>query len=164
MQTCAPLSLKAVYFRSQGSAEQSLQATTKAVGTYSETPAPAGCSLDDLLARKDMKAVIMALPIPVQPEAIKKAIRAGEHMLGEKPLMRDVETAVEPVRCYGHIKETPIWLVGANFRCRNSIALAAHQIQILGGSVVTFSLTVYGCVDEHDKFYRTAWQALKSNI
>ena len=98
MQTYATLSLKALYFGSQGSAEQLLQATTKAVGTYSDTPAPAGCSLDDLLARKDMNAVIMALSIPVQLEAIKKAIRAREHMLSENYTARDVETAVKLVR------------------------------------------------------------------
>ena len=90
-----PLSLKAVYSRSQGSAEQLVQTTTKPVGTYLDTPALAGRSLDDLLARKDTDAVIIALPIPVQPEAIKKAIRAEKHVLSENSIAKGVETAVE---------------------------------------------------------------------
>lgn len=152
-----PLSLEAVYSRSQESAEQLVQAFTKLVSTYFDTPALAGRSLNDLLARKDIDAVIIALPIPVQPEVIERATRAGKHMLSEKPIARDVETAVQLVRCYDDIKAKPIWLVGANFRFLDSIALGAYQIQILGGKVMTFSVAAYGFVDEYDKFYRTAW-------
>ena len=78
-------------------------------------------------------------------------------MLSEKPIARDFETAVELVRGYDDLKEKPIWLVGANFKFLDSIALGAHQIRILGDKAVTFSVTVYGFVNEHDRFYRTAW-------
>ena len=126
VQTCAPFSLKPVYSRSQESAEQLVQATTKPFSTYFDTFALAERSLNDLFARKDVDAVIIALPVPLQLEVIEKAIRAGKHVLSEKPIARDVETPVQLVRCYDDIKEKPIWLVGASFRFLDSIALGGH--------------------------------------
>ena len=136
---------------------QLVQATTKPIGTYFDTLALPGRSLDDLLARKDIDAVIIALPITIQPGATQKALRAGKRVLSEKPIARDVERVVELVRYYDDIKDKPIWLVGANIRFLDSIALGAHQIRVLGAKVVTFRVIVYGSVDEHDKFYWTAW-------
>lgn len=39
--------------------------------------------LDELLKREDIDAVIVALPIPKQPEIIEKALKAGKHVLSE---------------------------------------------------------------------------------
>lgn len=39
-----------------------------------------GKSYADLLARNDIHAVIVALPILVQPELIKQALLAGKHV------------------------------------------------------------------------------------
>ena len=77
-------------------------------------------------------------------------------MLGKNPTASDVETATRLVRCHEHIKEKSIWLVCAKLGFLDSIALVAHQIQILG-KVVIFSVTVRGFVVGHVKFYRTAW-------
>lgn len=49
-----------------------------------------GKSLDDLLARSDIKAVTIALPIKNQPEYIKKALLAGKHVLSEKVGLRGI--------------------------------------------------------------------------
>jgi predicted dehydrogenase len=53
------------------------------VALYSEDSGE-GKSLDDLLARSDIKAVTIALPIKNQPEYIRKALLAGKHVLSEK--------------------------------------------------------------------------------
>lgn len=71
-----------MWSRSLKSAE-SVGADVKDLALYSEDSGE-GKSLDDLLARTDIKAVTIALPIKNQPEYIRKALLAGKHVLSEK--------------------------------------------------------------------------------
>lgn len=54
----------------------------KDVALYSDDSVE-GRGLDHLLARSDIKAVIIALPIKKQPEYIRKVLLAGKHVLSE---------------------------------------------------------------------------------
>ena len=103
--------------------------------------------------------MIIALPICVQPTVVKEAIEAGKHVLSEKPIAEDVETAARLIKWYKHQKREGIWCVGENFRFFEPIAFAAEQIKKLGGEVVTFSVDLYAFIDEHDEYYQTAWYA-----
>lgn len=59
-----------------------------------------GRGLDYLLARSDIKAVIIALPIKNQPEYIRKCLLAGKHVLSEKPVAENVRDAKELIKWY----------------------------------------------------------------
>jgi predicted dehydrogenase len=50
------------------------------VDIYSDDSGP-GKGLDDLLARKDIVAVDIVLPILNQPEIVKKSLLAGKHVV-----------------------------------------------------------------------------------
>jgi homoserine dehydrogenase len=76
--------IKAVYSRSKKSAETLI--TDGSVDIYSDDSGP-GKGLEDLLARKDIQAVDVVLPISHQPEVIKKALKAGKHVVSS-PLQR----------------------------------------------------------------------------
>jgi hypothetical protein len=71
--------IKAVYSRSKKSAE-GLIPNNASVDIYSDDSGP-GKSLDDLLARKDIQAVDVVLPITHQPSVIKKCLTAGKHVV-----------------------------------------------------------------------------------
>ena len=157
MQACSFLSLKAVYSRTQVSAQRLVQEAAKPLDVYFDTPTLAGRSFNNLIHRQDVQAVIIALPIPVQPDIIKKSIQAGKHVFSEKPIAKDVETASALLRWYGDNGEGQIWNVGENFRFLDSVAFGSHQIGRLGGCVVTFDVTIYGFVDENDEYYQTEW-------
>src|SRR5215470_566375 len=46
--------------------------------------------LSELLAREDIEAVDSVLPIAAQPAAVEAALRAGKHVISEKPAAPDV--------------------------------------------------------------------------
>lgn len=117
-----------------------------------------GDGLDDLLDRNDIDAVIIALPVLVQPEVIKRAITAGKHVLSEKPVAKDVETAEQLIRWYKESDFEAIWSVGENFRFLESLALGADQVRKLGGEVVTMGVKMYGLIEEDDQYHRSAWR------
>jgi predicted dehydrogenase len=87
--------LKAVYSRSAKTASKFFSESKKlgveGIELYSEDTL--GHTLGDLLQRQDIKAVIIVLPIPVQPDIIRRCFVAGKHVLSEKPIAKDVSTA-----------------------------------------------------------------------
>ena len=135
MQASSHLTLKAIYSRSLKSA-QSLAADVS-VDLYSEDfDQGKGKGFDAVLSRSDIHAVIIALPILVQPEYIKKAIAAGKHVLSEKPIAKDVQTAKDLIDWYGKNKmvhgQTIGWSVAENFRYIDSLRTAREEREKLG--------------------------------
>jgi predicted dehydrogenase len=155
IQASESLSLKAIYSRSEISSTS--LAKDANVDAYFDSPKTASKSLDDLLQREDIHAVVIALPILVQPNIIKKAISAGKHVLSEKPIAKDVSTAQELIAWYKEKKANQIWGVAENFRLLEPIQYGAEQVKKIGGNVATFSMKLYGFVDENDEFYQTPW-------
>ncbi|KAF2011506.1 NAD(P)-binding protein [Aaosphaeria arxii CBS 175.79] len=151
------LTLKAVYSRSLASAK-GLSEGLSDVELYSEDQE--GRTFDKLLERTDIAAVVIALPILVQPEFIKKALSAGKHVLAEKPIAKDVATAVELVNWYNsNIKKTggPTFSIAENFRYIDSYVYGASQVAQLG-RVLGFRTRVSAFVKAGTKYFETAWR------
>lgn len=91
---CDLLSLKAIFSRSAKSAEAAAALLPFKPDLYAED-AGDGRALADLLARADVSAIVVALPIPSQPSFVRAALAAGKHVLAEKPVAKDVATAQE---------------------------------------------------------------------
>ena len=77
--------IKAVYSQSKKSAEALIR--NGSVDIYSNDSGP-GKSLDDLLARKDIQAVDIVLPITHQATVVKKALEAGKHVVSHSRLAK----------------------------------------------------------------------------
>ncbi|KAK4097988.1 NAD(P)-binding protein [Parathielavia hyrcaniae] len=161
------LTLKAVYSRSQQSAE-ALAAASKdpaSVAVYFDTPTVAGKALDDLLRRDDVAAVDVALPILHQPGVVEKALRAGKHVLSEKPVAGDIESARELIAWHeglqvgdGAAGSRPLWGVAENWRYMESMRYAAQRVGEIGGGLVTFRLVKNGSVASDNKYFNTEWR------
>ena len=126
---------------------------------YYDLPTTSSHTLDDLLACQGIDAVIIALPICAQPAVIQKALKAGKHVLSEKPIAEDLETAAQLIQWYKNSGREEIWSVGENFRFFDPILFAVEQIKKLGGELVTFSVDLHAFIDETDEFYQTPWYA-----
>ncbi|KAJ4503950.1 hypothetical protein HRR83_007748 [Exophiala dermatitidis] len=156
VEAAPDLTLKAVYSRSLKSA-RTLEVDESKVDVYSDESG-AGKSLDDLLARTDIQAVIIALPIRNQPEYVRKALMAGKHVLSEKPVAENVQDAVQLIKWYrSEIAPRKVtWSVAENFRYLNSFLHAAEAVKTKGRQL-TFRCRMQTLV-EGGKYFETSWR------
>ncbi|KAK5103879.1 hypothetical protein LTS08_003301 [Lithohypha guttulata] len=156
------LTLKAIYSRSLKSA-QSLGTDPGKVDLYSDDSGE-GKGLDDLLARNDIGAAIIALPIKNQPEYIKKALLAGKHVLSEKPVAENVKDAVELIEW--HEKEIApkgvTWGVAENVRFWAASVHAGEQRAEMGRAL-TFRARQQMLVEPGGKYYETDWRKVPTH-
>ncbi|GAA6050547.1 hypothetical protein JCM3770_005594 [Rhodotorula araucariae] len=122
------LALAAVYSRSHASAS-ALADAAKHSHSHSHAPADTSLSiysddnehgnggLDALLARPDIDAVALCLPIPLQPAVIRRCLQAGKHVLSEKPIAPSLDQARQLVAEYerDHAPLGRQWLVAEQF-------------------------------------------------
>ncbi|KAF5250803.1 hypothetical protein FANTH_4075 [Fusarium anthophilum] len=152
------LNLKAVYSRSQEAAISLAKQARDRVDIYFDNPPTSGRSLDDLLARSDIAAVSACATILVQPQLIRKALRAGKHVLSEKPIAQDTETAMDLVQWYNSQSSPPIWAVAENFRFNESLRYAETKTRQMGGELLSFRLSYYGLIKKENKYFKTEWR------
>ena len=161
IRSSAQFELRAIYSLSQINAEEfGAQAGTD---VYFDRPETEARSLDALLQRSDIEAVTVALPISVQPAVVRRALEADKHVLSEKPIAKDVETAENLLSWYNANKVGQvIWSVGENFRFWDPVLFAHRELQGLEGKVVAFSLTIHDLIEQDDKFLKSAWYECNS--
>lgn len=160
VEACGDLCLKAIYSRSMKSADALASLSTGSIDVYYDSPSRPNHSLEDLLSREDIKAVIICLPIMVQPDVIKKAMQAGKHVLSEKPIGPDMRTSRGLIAAHGSMPTPTLWGVGENVRFLEAVSHGCRKLKETGGDVVTFSLNFYTSVRDDDKYFQAAWYAV----
>jgi len=150
------LTLTAIYSRSLKSAK-SLEADESKVDLYSDDSG-SGKTLDDLLSRPDIHAVIIALPIKNQPDYIRKSLLAGKHVLSEKPVAENVKDAVDLIEWYEkEIQPKGVtWGVAENARFWAATVYAGEQRQKVG-KALTFRARQQLLI-EGGKYFETDWR------
>ena len=143
--------MKAVYSRFKSAAQRISQ--EEDVDWYYDHPAIPSSSLEELLARDDIHAVVIAVPLFVQSELIRKTLAAGKHVLSEKPIAEDVKTAETLIEWYRRAQRKEIWSVAENFRHLPGIILASDRLRSIGGTVMSFCLELYGFVSEQEQLH-----------
>jgi predicted dehydrogenase len=101
------------------------------------------------------------LPILVQPEYIKKALLAGKHVLSEKPIAKDYETAKGLIDWYhGNIdSKTVFWGVAENYRFIDSLQHGASIVESgVLGRISTFHTHLFANVKGGNLSFETAWR------
>jgi predicted dehydrogenase len=159
--------LKAIYSRSEKSASELAQAAQETLGLahrpsvyYDGDPAT---DLDALLARTDIDAVAIVLPITVQPSIVRKALAAGKHVLSEKPVAPDVAAGIELIREYDakYKSKGLVWRIAENYEVEPGYHAAAKAVRDGKiGKVNSFNARVVGHVAKDSKWYNTPWRTV----
>ena len=117
------------------------------------------------MARDDIHAVIIALPIPKQPEIVEKALKAGKHVLSEKPIGPDVASAKKLVATYeqDYAPKKLSWRVAENFAHEPGVLRAAELVgsgKTALGPVLYYDVKVVNHVKSGSKYHATEWRAV----
>lgn len=149
----------AIYSRNAEKAAALAATLPRPAATYTDLPA--------LLTRDDIDAVDILLPLLVEPAAVLEALKAGKHVLSEKPVAPDVARGKELLQAASQLtavqgKPTAtgrVWMVAENFRYIQEFNTAG-QIVRRGdiGQPVQFCWTTYVNVTPQDKYYQTPWR------
>lgn len=156
LEECKDFTVKAIYSRSKESADK---LSAGKYDVYYDKNAPKDKNLTALLARSDIDAVVVVLPILVQPDIIKQAIQAGKHVLSEKPVAKDVATANELIQWYQAHKGKTLWGVAEQMRYDPKYVKASELVakgEI--GDVKFVSYRSQGNVKAGDKYFETPWR------
>ena len=108
-----------------------------------------------LLARQDIEAVDILLPISTMPATVEMALAAGKHVISEKPISPDVATARQLLKK----KTDKVWMVGENWRYEEGIVQAAEVVKRGEiGKLVLCHFAGYGRIGPTVKYYNTGWR------
>ncbi|KAJ5664921.1 NAD-binding Rossmann fold oxidoreductase [Penicillium maclennaniae] len=162
--------LLAVYSRSAQSAQSvltvadELGATSSNIDIYADELDSEGKGLAALLQRSDIGAVIVALPILVQPDVVRKCLAAGKHVLCEKPVAKDTKAAHELIKDYerDYLPQGLIFSVAEQFRYDRAFTRAASLVadgRI--GKLHHVHARVWGNIQPGDnQYYETEWRKI----
>ncbi len=111
-----------------------------------------------LLARPDVEAVDVVLPIDVQAAVVAQALASGKHVVSEKPLAPDVETAQRLLAIH-RAQADQVWMVAENWRYEDAFVQAAAAIQAGAiGRPLTAHWAIYLPMTPASKYYATLWR------
>jgi predicted dehydrogenase len=160
--------LLAVYSRSIRSAESvlavadELEASTSIIDVYADELEHEGRGLSALLQRSDIGAVIVALPILVQPEVVRQCLAAGKHVLCEKPVAKDTKAALELIQEYerDYLPQGLTFSVAEQFRYDRAFTRARDIVAHgLIGTLHHVHARVWGNIlPGSDQYYETDWR------
>jgi predicted dehydrogenase len=139
------------------------ESTAKALAEQIPYPTQIFTDLDALLARSDIEAVEVLLPIAALPAAVSKTLAAGKHLLSEKPIAADVATGRQLLAQYAHhpqsTQPTAIWMVGENWRYEAAYVQAAEMVAAgVIGTPLTCHWALYTPITAKSKYYHTLWR------
>lgn len=161
--------LVAAYSRSLSSAStlaktaaELLNVPETSLALYHDQGGPSA-DLNALLSSNSISAVIVTLPITVQPEIVLAALRAGKHVLSEKPVAADVTSGYSLIAEYQEIYASKglHWRIAENFECEPAFIKAAEAIQAGRiGKISHWRLSRAGGIETDNPYYNTPWRTV----
>jgi len=111
----------------------------------------------DLLADPGVEAVLVALPIHLNAQVIMESVRAGKHVLCEKPIASNLEQARQVLDALRGTR--PIVIIGENFHYSRDFTRARQLIdEGRLGRVFLIDVSCYYWTDISEGFASTYWR------
>jgi predicted dehydrogenase len=112
--------------------------------------------LSALLARNDIEAVDLVLPIEQLPAAVDMSLAAGKHVISEKPVTPTVADGKRLLAIYAN-HPGQVWSVAENWRHEPSFAMAAELMSEIGKPLLCHWV-LHIKLTHDNKYYQTDWR------
>uniref|UniRef100_A0A7S2ZHK3 Gfo/Idh/MocA-like oxidoreductase N-terminal domain-containing protein n=1 Tax=Rhodosorus marinus TaxID=101924 RepID=A0A7S2ZHK3_9RHOD len=113
--------------------------------------------LQTVLNRDDISAVTVVLPIYLQAGYSLRAIKAGKHVLSEKPIAGSTEEAESVIREWKETSGSIHYCIAENYRFEKAFREAASGVKEVCGGVISASITAFVPFPEGSKYESTQW-------
>jgi len=138
-------------------------ASAAAVAAMFPYPVDVCTDMAATLARDDVEAVDITLPIPLLPDAVRLALAAGKHVISEKPIAPDVMGGRALLDAYKDLlardHSTQVWMVAENWRYEDAFVQTAELVARGGiGRPIACQWTVLAPMRPDNRYYRTRWR------
>lgn len=108
-----------------------------------------------VLNDEGIEAVDIILPIAQMPTIVDMALRAGKHVLSEKPVAPTVAIGKQLLSAHGDT----VWMVGENWRYESRIMRAAELVASGRiGRVLTAHWALHNAMTPSNIYYQTPWR------
>lgn len=118
----------------------------------------------ELLARDDIDAVDIVLPIDSMAAVIEQALRSGKHLISEKPLAGDTQTGRRLLGIYQQSTQQfpdQQWMVAENWRYEEAFLITRNLVA--GGEIgrpLTFQWSQHVAMTPSNKYFHTPWRRI----
>ncbi|GMK59134.1 hypothetical protein CspeluHIS016_0701490 [Cutaneotrichosporon spelunceum] len=155
------LTASTLWSRSEASVLALAQAASER-GLLNPTTLSGDEGLDAILNDAAIDALILVLPIGVQPAIIRRAWQKGKHVISEKPVGRNVEQARELVEEYEREWEDKlVWRVAENFAHEPFLHRAAALLNPDNvGPVLYWQMHYETLLPEGVSYHATTWRTV----
>jgi predicted dehydrogenase len=115
---------------------------------------------EELFSLPRLDAVLISLPIAQQPRYILKALKAGKHVLSEKPVAPNLAAGRALLKAAAPYQRKGLkWLVGENFHFMAQVDQAQAWLEEGAlGDVRVVEARQCTFMDEGNPYYHTAWR------
>jgi predicted dehydrogenase len=118
---------------------------------------------EELLALPEVEAVLISLPIELQPEYVLKALAAAKPVVSEKPVAGSVKQGKQLLKAAARYR-TP-WLVGENYAFMPAVKRMKSWLeQGKLGDVRLLQVNQITWMDAKNPYFNTAWRAAPKHI
>ena len=111
-----------------------------------------------LLAREDIEALDIIVPIEVMPTVLEAALAAGKHIISEKPIAPNVAEGKRLLALHAR-HPGPLWMVAENWRYEPAFLKAAELVKANEiGKPLLFHWASHFHMAPDNEYYGTAWR------
>lgn len=115
-------------------------------------------SAETLFQSADIDAVLISLPIDVQPRFVLQALRAGKAVLSEKPVAGSITEAKRLIERARSLKSP--WMVGENFAFMSHVRKLATLAEAgRFGQIRLIEARQMNWMDSNNPYFNTPWRA-----
>ncbi|MCO5548874.1 hypothetical protein L7F22_002336 [Adiantum nelumboides] len=118
--------------------------------------------LQSIFQDKSIQCVVVVVAAQAQVEITLQALRAGKHVLQEKPASSSVSEAIKALSIHASLNGVknagPIWAVAENYRFEPGLAEAARVVKEEIGEMMNVEVIAEAPMNKENPYFSTAWR------